>query len=260
MDNTQGGIMPESRASALSRSEPVAQQKVPQNDGKRDRRTLPTLCLIALWGTGIVGAFWYLEWQYLRPVGRPAGAADLTPATLPLSPLATIEVEEGEVQALRSDGLLPPVTLLNFWNPSCPCSRYMEGHVQSLSARFAAQGIRLITLVECGASAEERNAARKAWRARSGGAGRMSLDPGGTVARTFGVWAAPAAVVLNQRGQVIYVGAYNAARYCDNRETAWAEQAIEATLAHRLPRCSKAPFFGCQVRGSSQTRRSSASG
>lgn len=202
-----------------------------------------TLVLLILWGLGTVTAFWYLEWQYLRPVARPAGAAIAKPEQLPPPPLATLATAHGEI---RLSGPVP-VTLLNFWNPSCPCSRYMEAHVSRLAETFGPRGVRLLTVVECGSSQEERVKALQTWKTRGYPAFTPIADPGSSIARAFGVWAAPAAVILNRKGQVVYVGAYNTARYCDNEQTAWAQLALKATLDNRLPPYPKSPFYGCQV-------------
>ena len=199
--------------------------------------------LLMLWGAGTLAAFWQLEAQYLRPVPRPAGAVLAQPDRLPMSPVATLTTDRGDI-ALNHLG---PITLLNFWNPACSCSRYMEGPVRRLAREYGPRGVRLITVVECGALESERADALAAWRGRGLSAFAVAADPGGGIARRFGVWAAPAAVILNRRGRVAYVGAYNAARYCDNRETAWAAQALAAIVADRTPPRTTSAFYGCQV-------------
>ena len=61
------------------------------------------------------------------------------------------------------------------------------------------------------------------------------------------MWAAPAAVILNRDARVLYVGAYNAARYCDNPATAWAAAALRAADRDQPLARAQTPFYGCQV-------------
>jgi hypothetical protein len=199
--------------------------------------------LLAFWGLGTVAAFWHFEGQYLRPAARPAGAATVLPNTLPTVP--TLTTDRGTIR-LGGPG---PITLINFWNPDCPCSRYAEAHVRRLGQQYGAHGVRLVTVVECGRAASVQQTAMQAWQGRGLTDFAAAPDPGGQVARAFGVWAAPAAVILDSRGRVAYLGAYNAARYCNDTHTAWAQQALDAVLAGRKPTRAKTLFFGCQVVG-----------
>ncbi len=197
----------------------------------------------AAWGVGMLLAFWQVEGRYLRPASRPAGAADLAPERLPLSPVAALETERGTL-SLRHPG---SVLLLNFWNPACPCSRFNEAHVARIAQEFGGRGVRIVTVVECGLSAQETADALAAWRSREENVFAVTADPGGRIARAFGVWAAPAAVILNAAGQVAFVGGYNAARFCEDRRTAWAERALDSLLAGQKPLHAKTLFYGCQV-------------
>ena len=86
-----------------------------------------------------------------------------------------------------------------------------------------------------------------AWKARGLSGFLAASDSGGRIARMFGVWAAPAAVVLDRYGHVCYVGSYNSARYCDDPHSAWAQQALAAVVAGRRPPRAKTLFFGCSV-------------
>lgn len=198
--------------------------------------------ILIAWGVGTGAAFWHLEAAYMRPASRPRGAATATPERCPPSPIPSLETDQGRL-VLNSGKPL----LLNFWNPTCSCSRYNEAHVRDLVKEFRPRGVRFITVVECGASYQERTTAMAAWQGRDVPSDAVVLDGGGKIARTFGVWAAPAAVLLDSGGHVTYVGAYNIARYCDNRDTAWAEQALDALLAGYKPTRPRTPFFGCQV-------------
>jgi len=196
--------------------------------------------LVVAWLIGTGTAFWSLEGQYFRPAHRPAGAAESRPDLRPPVPIASLPTDQGRIR-LAGPG---PVTLLNFWNPNCPCSRFSEVHTAQLARTFGPRGVRCVTVIECAGSPRD---GLSAWKSRGLSGFAAAADPGGETARTFGVWAAPAAVVLDREGRVCYVGAYNSARYCDDSHSAWAQQALEAVLAGRRPPRAKTLFFGCQV-------------
>lgn len=199
--------------------------------------------LLLLWGTGMILAFWHFEGQYLRPVSRPPGAAVAHPERLSAPPCTVLDTQQGPVR-LAGPG---PVTLLNFWNPHCPCSRFAEGDVRRLIHDYQPRGVRFVTVIASGPTAADQSAASTAWQARAVTGSDILVDADNRVARRFGVWAAPAAVVLDSRGRVAYTGAYNAARYCHDPNTAWAKKALIAILAGQNPPRAKTLFFGCQL-------------
>ena len=204
--------------------------------------------LLLLWGGGTILAFWHFEGQYLRPVSRPAGAAIAHPETLPPAPDAVLATQEGSVR-LAGPG---PVTLLNFWNPRCPCSRFAENDVRGLIHAYQPHGVRFVTVVASGATTQDQREALSAWQARDITGSVPLIDADNQVAQRFGVWAAPAAVILDTQGRVAYVGAYNAARYCSDPNTAWAKKALVAILAGHKPPRAKTLFFGCQLLGAAR--------
>lgn len=201
--------------------------------------------ILLLWGAGMVLAFWHFEGQYLRPVSRPAGAVVAHPEALPPAPYAVLDTQQGSIR-LSGPG---PVTLINFWNPDCPCSRFAESDVRGLVRAYQPRGVRFITVIASGSAPEAQRAASAVWRARALAGSASLVDADNRVARRFGVWAAPAAVILDARGRVAYVGAYNAARYCHDPNTAWAKKALVAVLAGQKPPRAKTLFFGCQLLG-----------
>jgi hypothetical protein len=204
-----------------------------------DRRVLAGFMLA--WAVFTVGAFWELEGQYLRPVPRPAGAAIPHPGIV--SPIAWLSTDRGLVRLARPNGVI----LLNFWSPTCPCSRFMEGHVRDIGAQYGPRGVDLVTVVECGKQAADQEQAMAAWRSRGLTEFAAAADANGWIARKFGVWAPPAAVIIDRKGRVQYVGAYNVARYCDDTHSAYAAMALAAVVAGRRPPRSTLPFYGCQI-------------
>lgn len=204
-----------------------------------DRRTLTAFVLA--WAFLTIAAFWHIEGQYLRPVPRPKGATDLQAGVI--SPVSMVWSDRGMIPLARTKSIV----LLNFWNPVCPCSRFMEGHVRKLGDQYGKMGVRLVTVVECGKSKSDQEDALESWRGRNTPDFAVVADPNGHIARQFGVWAAPAAVIIDAKGHVEYVGAYNVARYCDSSKTAYASMALAAIVAGKKPPLAKTAFYGCQI-------------
>jgi hypothetical protein len=202
---------------------------------------------LAVWGVCVCGAFWQYEWRYLRPAGRPLGAAayrlngDKQP--LPRTPLGALDTDQGGIDLAGSTS----ITLLNFWSPTCACSRFAESQVRALAEDYRRCKVRFITVVECGAAKGEQATALAAWRERGMPKMPVATDPGGGIARAFGVWAAPGAVILNRQGRIAYIGSYNAGRFCADPSTAWAQQALQTILTNHNPSHASMPFYGCQV-------------
>ncbi|GIV11175.1 MAG: hypothetical protein KatS3mg020_0666 [Fimbriimonadales bacterium] len=122
----------------------------------------------------------------------------------------------------------------------------MEPHVRDLVKQFTPRGVQVATVIIVHDERILDAEALQQLRGR-GIETSMVVDRGGALARRFGVWAAPAAVIANPQGRIVYIGAYNIGRYCSNEETAFAKQALEAALAGRKPPRASTPFYGCQV-------------
>ncbi len=207
--------------------------------------TWGVIVLLLVWGSGTAMAFWHFEGQYLRPVSRPAGALVAQPERRLPAPESTLVTDQGKLRLTGQE----PVTLLNFWNPHCPCSRFAESDVQRLIKTYRPSGVRFVTVIASEEGLQDQQAALCDWRARGITGTAAVADGGNKIARRFGVWAAPAAVILDGQGRVVYVGAYNAARYCHDPNTAWANKALAAVVQGQKPPRAKTLFFGCQLLG-----------
>ncbi len=208
------------------------------------RQSLSIAGLLAAWAVITVSAFWVFEGRYLRPASRPPGAATPHVSVPPPGVMATLRTDRGEVAL----GVAGPIMVLNFWNPDCACSRFAEPEVAALAARSEPQGVRFVTVIASGASPQEQRRALALWRARHVLARDPALaDAGNRLALALGVWAAPAAVILDRRGRIAYVGAYNAGRFCSDSRTGWAAQALAAVARGQRPDHPTMPFYGCQL-------------
>jgi alkyl hydroperoxide reductase subunit AhpC len=125
----------------------------------------------------------------------------------------------------------------------------MEHHVRQLLNKYSGQGVQFVTVIvnpQDNSTAEE---CESKWLSRGFSPSQMPyiVDVDTSICRRLGVWAAPATVILDSKGHVEYIGAYNIARFCDADDTAYAQKALAAILAGQTPKVRTLPFYGCQV-------------
>lgn len=187
--------------------------------------------LTALWVVLMAGVFWKFEGSYLVPVHKASGAEVSAPKA------------QAAKKLLLSD-YKGKLLLINFWNPNCACSEFAEPHVKHLWSEFSSKGVEFVSVVVTDEAAS-RSAMGKA-RAH-GLPGTLVLDVTGEICQEFGVLAAPAAVIYNRDGQPVYRGAYNIARFCDEKDTAYAEKALAGLVLGSSQVVKSLPFYGCHT-------------
>ncbi len=124
-------------------------------------------------------------------------------------------------------------TLLDFTSGECGCSQFIKAHVQTLETEFRPRGVQFVHVIEGDDP--------------PGNTGIWVKDPHGLVARRFAVGATPGAVVLDEKGHVVFSGTYNRARFCDAHETAFVQLALTSLLSGREPAVTRTAFYGCAV-------------
>jgi hypothetical protein len=177
-----------------------------------------------------IGAFWYQEWQYALPTPRPA---ELRQPNIG-EPLT--------ITGLQRDQTKP--TLLHFFNPVCPCSRFNIDHVRELIADYG-DVVQIVAVLE----ADDQHDGLEAF-AQLNLKCEAIVDRDGAIARQAGVYATPQGVVLGYDGELHYRGNYNLSRYCTAAETEFVRQAIENCLALQPPLefpAAATVAVGCQL-------------
>src|SRR5689334_1677786 len=134
----------------------------------------------------VVGAFWYQEGQYLLPTPRPPRLTQ-TAVGLPLALPAEI------LQKIQAVSSRP--TLLHFFNPACPCSRFNLDHIRQLRAAFRDKA-NLLIVVEGGKGSDPEADLR-----REGLDAPVIADPSGEIAGHCGIYSTPQAVILDADGR-----------------------------------------------------------
>lgn len=183
-----------------------------------------TLLLLA----SAAGTLWYQDWRYSLPTRRPLG----------LQQIALGSNVAEELRGLESD---ERPLFLHFTSPDCPCSRFVLDQLRAL-VRAQGDAVRFVAVIEGLDALADGDVS---------GLGLPQLfDPHGRLAARLGVYSTPQAVILTADGTLWYRGNYNAARFCVQPRTAFAQQALEALLAD-IPRpefpASATLAYGCAL-------------
>jgi peroxiredoxin len=126
-----------------------------------------------------------------RLVGRQAPAFSVAPATGPAGAAPSDIV----LDRLHGD-----VVLVDFWGTYCgPCRRSLP-HLQALSARYEADGLRVVGISEDGADDGKVAAFAKAHGLKFA----LAWDQDGAIARRYGPESVPSSFLIDRQGIVRY--------------------------------------------------------
>ncbi len=126
-----------------------------------------------------------------RLVGRRAPAFSVSPATTAGGAAPTDIV----LERLHGD-----VVLVDFWGTYCaPCRRSLP-HLQALSAKYEADGLRVVGISEDGAD----DGKVAAFAAAHGVSFAMAWDQDGAIARRYGPESVPSSFLIDRTGIVRY--------------------------------------------------------
>lgn len=160
--------------------------------------------------------FWKQELQYLLPTPIPQNYKNI--------PLGE------EVDFAFQNQLNPSKsTLVHFYNPTCPCSKFNLTHYEELYEKYHEQlnFVFVFHTKEERINKEEQLSIEKQVEAISD----LTLYDGQKViAKQCGVYSTPQAVVLRSNKKLFYRGNYNKNRYCTAPNTKFTQQAIEALI------------------------------
>lgn len=158
---------------------------------------MKTAALVLGWIGLTVTSFWHFQGRYLLPVTGNWVAPKLS--------------------QLKTDSRFPEIdgrqnVVVNFWNPNCPCSAFAEAHVNKLFHRFSGEGTAFVTVVV----SKSKDGLKAAQERKI--PGRLILDKDFALVKDYGIYAAPAVVIFNKKGEAVYRGAYNLRRFCDDEK------------------------------------------
>lgn len=155
--------------------------------------------------------FWQNELKYSLPTPVPKNYAPLARGSRPdLSP------------ELRAEAGKP--LFIHFFNPNCPCSKFNIPHVRSLVKRYGDKISFAIVVLSDDKFTVEQIQDRLDMEVP------VSFDKG--IADACGVYSTPQAVLLDEHHDLYYRGNYNKSRYCTQKNSNYAQQAIDSMLAN----------------------------
>lgn len=182
------------------------------------------------------GMFWYQDWQYSLPTPRPAALVQPDFGTR----LRILESQSLDDLATNDD---QRPTLLHFFNPGCPCSRFNITHVRRLLTNVGDR-VRVIAVIEAD-DPESLEQFRELQLSCE-----VVVDEGHTIARQAGVYSTPQGVILHGDGKLYFRGNYNLGRYCTAPANEFVRRALEACVANQpLPEFPEAATIalGCAL-------------
>src|SRR6185312_10027962 len=177
--------------------------------------------------------FWYTDWRYSLPTPVPARYR-------PVSNGSFVDLA-GKLPVAANK----PV-FLHFFNPDCPCSRFNLPHFRELVKKYGDHVTFVaVPMIMLGHEYTDEDIRKK-----------LDVDipvlrePG--FADAVGVYSTPQAVVINTNKDLYYRGNYNKSRYCTDKRSNYAEQAI-ASLLNDSPTPDFGPLalraYGCTIEG-----------
>jgi len=180
---------------------------------------------------GIVSLFWYNDWRYSLPTPVPGNHINVNlgdSVDMPRS-LATYAGKP---------------TLLHFFNPDCPCSRFNIPHFRSLVKNYGNDvTFVIVPLTQPGRKISVEEVQDK-----------FDLDIpvvfDSSLVTLLGVYSTPQAVIINSHHRLYYRGNYNRSRYCTDEKSNYAQMALDAVLQEtRNPNFDPIALkaYGCQI-------------
>lgn len=164
--------------------------------------------LVSVWLVSTIFAFWWFQFRNIQAFDINAAANQ------------TVFFESGELgtrledlikQAPPRDNNLKPISLVHFWNPDCPCSRFNEIHVKKIMSDYADKNIQF-TIVVSGNDNEIRE--QRKLLAQKIFTHKAVKDIRSDWPMNKGPASSPAVGVIDSDGELVYFGPYSLGARC----------------------------------------------
>ena len=193
------------------------------------KKLLLACWLLMIFG-GICSMFWYNEWKYSLPTAVPQNYKAVN--------IGDHVYLGGKI---KSDPDKP--LFIHFFNPDCPCSRFNVPHFKSLVKKYGNQFTFAVVVINKDKIYTPKDIKDK-----------YDLDMpvlcDTTIATVCGVYSTPQAVIIDGSQQLYYRGNYNKSRYCTDKNSDYAQMAIDSLLSkNNKPVFNQYALvpYGCQV-------------
>jgi hypothetical protein len=129
-----------------------------------------------------------------------------------------------------------------FISTECPVAQRYTPRINALVSKFGQQGIEFVGFFPN--DGETRRDIEKYMRERSY-TFEWDLDLGGELAKRHGVEGVPTAVVLDPRGEMVYLGAIDDNKIDENVRNPYVERVLEGLVRGERLKFQKTDYFGC---------------
>ena len=177
--------------------------------------------LVSAWLISTIFAFWWFQFRNIQAFDINAVANQ------------TVFFESGELgarlenlikQAPPQSKNLKPISLVHFWNPDCPCSRFNEVHVKKIMSDYADKNIQF-TIVVSGNNDEMRE--QRKLLAQKVFTGKAVKDIRSDWPMGKGPVSSPAVGVINSDGELVYFGPYSLGARCAPDQGQFVEKTLD---------------------------------
>jgi hypothetical protein len=192
------------------------------------------------WLLSTAYAFWWFQLRTLQPFD-------------PVSPPQSVLFEAGRMTAdlaalLAADPARgsaaerPVATVVHFWDPACPCSRFNEAHVRKIVAEYARRGVQFLVVARAGSGLSEALLAARAHRTFGDAVRLVNAPSQAAVGLTP---SSPATAILDADGKLAYFGPYSTGAVCTATQGLFAEKVLDQLLQGNHPQLWNTWASGC---------------
>jgi peroxiredoxin len=157
--------------------------------------------------------FWEHEIKYASPTPLPVNFKNVSVGTT--VDLASLNIPSGKS------------TVLHFFNPDCPCSKFNMKDFESLSRKYRSEINFYIVL-----QSDDEDAVAD-FNERYELDLPVIADVDGAISDRCGIYATPQAVLLNTSSVIYFKGNYNKSRFCTRKETRYVEIALDSLIENK---------------------------
>jgi hypothetical protein len=178
--------------------------------------------VLGLWLLGTAGAFWYFELRDWRAFSSDSAHLFDLKRTGEMENWFSAEVD------VPASGH-PQLTFIHLYSPGCRCNGYTESHLRRLLDRYQSRGVRFLA-----ATTPSFNGGLSDVPHPLG----LSAVASSRLLAAAGIATAPAALIFDATGRLLYYGPYSDAAWCGSGG-GLVEPVIDRALAGRPPHGSQ---------------------
>lgn len=174
-------------------------------------------------------AFWRQEIKYLLPTPIPQDYTFINIHSL--IDFDEIEKEENERPSL-----------LHFFNPNCPCSKFNLNHFNELYDNYHDSIDFYVVVPEIYDTKDVSFSFPKSIK--------ILVDKNKSLAKKCGVYSTPQAAIITKENRLFFRGNYNKSRYCTNPVSNYVAMALDSLVLAKNPpqfEGSATISYGCEL-------------